>query len=277
MKDFRSRIAVITGAASGIGRALAKKSLNEGMKVILADVEEEPLYSAEQEFKAQGAEILAVKTDVRIYKEVETLLQKTLSKYGEVHLLINNAGVAPGGAVWEVTLNDWEWVLGVNLRGIIHGIKAFIPVMIKQQTECHVVNTASIAGLIAAGIYDAPYRTTKHAIVSLTEALYSDLKMRKTKIGVSVLCPGEVESNLWNHERNRPPELRNSDLPQGEPKEESRGNEMPPGQCADIVFDGIRENRLYILTHPGFNGYIKRRVDDILAGRNPLVPGEKGF
>jgi NAD(P)-dependent dehydrogenase (short-subunit alcohol dehydrogenase family) len=277
MKDFRSKVAVITGAASGIGRALAGKCLNEGMKVVLADVEGEPLFTTEKEFKTQGDDVLAIKTDVRIYEEVEALLQKTLSKYGKVHLLFNNAGVAPGGAVWEVTLNDWEWVLGVNLWGVIHGIKAFIPVMIEQQTECHVVNTASIAGLIAAGIYDAPYRTTKHAIVSLTEALYSDLKMRKTKIGVSVLCPGEVESNLWNHERNRPPELRNSDLPQGETKEESRVNEMTPGQCADIVFDGIREKRLYILTHPGFNGYIKRRVDDILAGRNPLVPGEQGF
>lgn len=277
MNIFTNKVAVITGAASGIGKAIAEKCCQEEMKVVLADVEERPLYSVEEELRSKGADVLAVRTDVRKYSEVEELLQRTIDNYGEVHLLFNNAGVAPGGAAWEVTLKDWEWILGVNLWGIIHGIKAFIPVMLKQHSECHIVNTASIAGLIAAGIYDALYRVSKHAVVSLSEALYSDLKMRNTSIGVSVLCPGEVRSNLRNHERNRPSELVNYELDNKEIVEESRVNEMTPEQCAAIVFEGIRENRLYILSHPVFNQYIMRRAQDIVSGKNPLIPGEEGF
>ena len=269
MKEFRLKVAVITGAASGIGKALAEKCCAEGMNVVLADVEEQALAATELELQDKGYDVLAVKTDVSSYDDTESLLKKTLDRFGEVHLLFNNAGVAPGGAAWEVTLNDWEWILGVNLQGIIHGIKSFVPAMIDQKTECHIINTASIAGLVAGGSDDALYRTTKHAVVSLTEALYSDLQIRNLNIGVSVVCPGEVRSNLWDHERNRPPVLQNPE--KALPGEKTRPNEMSPEQCADLIFDGIRDNRFYILTHPWYNEYIVQRVNNIVEGRNPPI------
>src|SRR5215831_13355553 len=188
MKEFKGKVAVVTGAASGIGRALAEGCVREGMKVVLADVEVESLTKTEASMKAAGATVLAVRTDVSQARDIEALAQKTLDAFGAVHLLCNNAGVWTGASIWESTIADWEWVLGVNLWGVIHGVRFFVPVMLAQDTECHIVNTASIAGLIAypgAGIY----KVTKHGVVTLSETLYYELAERGAKVHVSILCP----------------------------------------------------------------------------------------
>lgn len=195
MKEFKGKVAVITGAASGIGRGIAERCVSEGMKVVLADIDEANLSKAETELKTAGGTVLGVRTDVSKRSDVERLARQTLDAFGQVHLLFNNAGVAAGGAPWEATWNDWEWVTGVNLWGVIHGVKVFTPLMLAQNTECHIINTSSAAGLIAGG-GSAPYAVTKHAVVALSESLYLTLEQRNSQIKVSVLCPGLVRTNI---------------------------------------------------------------------------------
>ncbi len=281
MREFKDKTAVITGAASGIGKALAGKCASEGMKVVLADIEGKPLYETEKALKESGADVIAVKTDVSDFKDIENLAQKTIGKFGAVHLLCNNAGVGPGGLVWENSLQDWEWTIGVNLWGVIYGIKVFTPIMLKQGTECHIVNTASAAGLIA-GPFQGIYNVTKFGVVALTETMYTELKITGSKIGISVLCPGYVSTNIYNMERNRPEKFRNPASTRiltleeeatikslAETVKNSIINGMPPEKCADIVFDAIREEKLYILPHQEYNQYIKSRAENITDGRNP--------
>ena len=203
MKEFKGKVAVVTGAASGIGRALADRSVQEGMKVVLADVEVEALAKTEAGLKSSGATVLAVPTDVSQARDVAALAQKTLEVFGAVHLLCNNAGVGTEAAIWESTLEEWEWVMGVNLWGVIHGVRAFVPHMLAQDTECHIVNTASMAGLISGPGLGA-YKVTKHAVVSLSETLYHELAERGARVGVSVLCPGIVNTRIMESARNRP-------------------------------------------------------------------------
>jgi len=210
MKEFKDKVAVITGAASGIGRGLAERCAQEGMKVVLADIEEEALTVAEQEMKAAGASVLAVLTDVSKASDVEALAQKTLDTFTAVHLLYNNAGVAAGTSVWESTLADWQWVMGVNLWGAIHGVRTFVPIMLEQGTECHIVNTASMAALISIP-FGGIYRVTKCGIITLSETLYHELAQREANIKVSVLCPGNVaDTRFVDCGRNRPSELHNA-------------------------------------------------------------------
>src|SRR5213079_1196074 len=214
MKDFYYKVAVVTGAASGIGRALAGKSAQEGMKVVLADVEESALKQAEAELQASGAQVLAVRTDVSQADEVEALAKITFETYGAVHLLFNNAGVGAGTTVWESSLADWQWVLGVNLWGVIYGIHYFVPRMLAQDSEGHIVNTASAAGLISspgAGIY----KVSKHGVVTLSETLALELAVRGAKLKASVLCPEFVNTRIFDAERNRPQALANA--PQEQP------------------------------------------------------------
>src|SRR4051812_40433940 len=177
MKDFKSRVAVITGAASGIGRALAERCASAGMKVVLADVEPGALAEAEASLRAGGGTTLAVRTDVSQAKDVEALAQQTLKAFGAVHLLCNNAGVATSGLAWESSLPDWEWVLGVNLWGVIHGVRSFVPIFLAQGTECHIVNTASMSGLVSFPRCSL-YGVTKHGVVTLSETLHHDLAER---------------------------------------------------------------------------------------------------
>src|SRR5438132_4651738 len=188
MKEFQGKVAVVTGAASGIGRGLAERCAQEGMKVVLADIEEQALMRACQELKAAGAQVLAVQTDVSKILDMEALAQKTIATYGAVHLLFNNAGVGAGTIIWESTLADWEWTLGVNLWGVIHGIRTFVPLMLEQDTEGHIVNTASVAGL-TSGPDLGIYKVTKQGVVTLCETLYHELAHRGAKVKVSVLCP----------------------------------------------------------------------------------------
>jgi NAD(P)-dependent dehydrogenase (short-subunit alcohol dehydrogenase family) len=282
MKQFKGKVAVVTGGASGIGWGLAEKCAAEGMKVVIADVEEKALKQAETTLKAGGAEVTAVRTDVSKLADIEALAQKTLDKYGGVHLLFNNAGVNTDISlrkpIWESTLKDWEWMIGVNLWGNIYGMKVFLPIMMKQNTEGHIVNTSSMAGLIAEPQLII-YAVTKAGIVALTEGLYFQLKQAKSPIGVSVLCPAFVSSKLFDAERNRPADLKNKTDSQ-EPRPEAMlvtqfskvSPTLTPEQSADIVFEGIREEKLYIFTDKLVQELFRQRAENILAGNNPERP-----
>jgi NAD(P)-dependent dehydrogenase (short-subunit alcohol dehydrogenase family) len=277
MKEFKGKVAVVTGAASGIGYGIAERCAQEGMRVVLADVEESALAQAEQELRATGATVIAVQIDVSKASDIEVLAQKTLNAFGAVHLLINNAGVGAGTTVWESTLADWEWVMEVNLWGVIHGIRVFVPIMLKQDAECHIVNTASIAGLIS-GSGLGIYKVTKHGVLSLSETLYCELAERDAKIKVSVLCPGWVNTRIIDSERNRPIELQNE--PGSKlvaPEDETRIQAMvqavqtglSPQHVAQDVFDAIRNGEFYILTHPDLKPLVQQRMENILQGHNP--------
>lgn len=278
MKEFEGKVAVITGAASGIGRAIAERCAQEGMKVVLADIEERALATAEAELRAENADVLSVVTDVSKAGDVDALAQRTVDTYGAVHLLCNNAGVGAGAAVWESTINDWEWVLGVNLWGVIHGLRSFVPIMLEQGTEGHIVNTASVAGLTSFH-GGAAYHATKHAVVALSEKLYYDMVMQGARIGVSVLCPGWVKTQIMDSERNRPQELQNDPsqvvlTPEMEAVVEQYRQEceagMAPAKVADMVFQAVRDGRFYILTHPEFAPLVEARARAVIQGSNPI-------
>jgi NAD(P)-dependent dehydrogenase (short-subunit alcohol dehydrogenase family) len=276
MQDFRDKVAVVTGGASGLGLAMAKRFAAEGMKLVLADIEEEPLRKVETEFRKAGVPVIGIWTDVSRAQDIERLAEKTLATFGAVHLLCNNAGVGPGGTVWENTAADWEWVLGVNVWGVIHGVRAFVPIMLRQDVECHVVNTASVAGLLSVpGM--GMYCVSKHAVVTLTECLHHDLVRRDAKVAVSLLCPAYVPTGIVDSERNRPALLRNA--PRAKTAEEQAREEqmrhavmsgrISAEQVADMVLDAVRSNRFYVLTHPKIKGAIRTRMEDILLDRVP--------
>ncbi len=280
MKDFKGKVAVVTGSASGMGRAVAERAAREGMKVVLADVEQKALDKAESEMKATGADVLAVRTDVSRPEALQELARKTLDRFGGVHLLHNNAGVGGGAAFWETSLADWKWIMNVNFWGPIHGILAFLPIMIKQDTECHIVNTSSMGGLLSSPYVGTPYPVSKFGVMALSETLLHELTLMGAKIGVSVLCPGQVNTNIGRPERNRPRDLANdakwdekiSALPHvialhKMAADPSTG--MDPRQVADLVFQAIMDNQFYIYTHPEWMMGATMRADEVLNGRNP--------
>jgi NAD(P)-dependent dehydrogenase (short-subunit alcohol dehydrogenase family) len=278
MKEFQGKVAVVTGAASGIGRALADRCVSAGMKVVLADIDEEKLTQAETELKTSGGTVLGVRTDVSKRSDVESLARQAIDRFGQVHLLFNNAGVAAGGAPWEATWNDWEWVIGVNLWGVLHGVKVFTPLMLAQNTECHIVNTASTAGLVVGG-GSAPYSVTKHAVVALSESLYLTLEQRNSLVKVSVLCPGLVRTDIINSEHHRPAELRNEPVPLTPEMQAGLAAfkaaldaATPPLEVADAVFDAIRKEQFYVLSHPEWLEVIRLRTDKLLRLENPQNP-----
>jgi NAD(P)-dependent dehydrogenase (short-subunit alcohol dehydrogenase family) len=248
------------------------------MKVVLADVEESALKQAEEELKASGAQVVAVRTDVSQAAEVENLAKLSFATYGAVHLLFNNAGVSAGTTVWESSLADWQWVFGVNLWGVIYGLHFFVPRMLAQESEGHIVNTASAAGLISnpgGGIY----AVSKHGVVTLSETLALELAARGARLKVSVLCPEWVNTRILDAQRNRPQALQNA------PEEQQMSPEMAaavqqflrqlvqaglaPSQVAEIVFDAIRQEKFYILTHPTTKRWVQLRMEDILQERMP--------
>lgn len=280
MQEFEGKVAVITGAASGIGLALTEKCLSLGMSVVMADIEEEVLIKVAEKLQSAGDNnILPVTTDVSVLEEIEILAKKAMDHFGGVHLLFNNAGVGGGGNSWESTQKDWEWVIGVNLWSVIYGVQVFSPLMISQDTDCHIVNTASVAGLVGA-ITNAPYSVTKHGVVALTEHLYADFKNQDLKVGASVLCPGFINTNIIDSDRNRPSHLANFAEPPVLTEKEEGMREMfkqvlkqgmQPSQLADIVFEGIRAEKLYLLTQSDFDEAILARAKNITSGTNPTL------
>jgi NAD(P)-dependent dehydrogenase (short-subunit alcohol dehydrogenase family) len=277
MQELKDKVAVITGGASGIGLAMAKRFAREGMKLVLADIEEDALRRVDQEFRKAGVPVLAIRTDVSRSHDVERLAEKTLATFGAVHVLCNNAGVAPGGVVWESTIADWEWVLGVNVWGVIHGVRVFVPIMLRQDSPCHIVNTASVAGLLSVpgmGIYCV----SKHAVVTLSECLHHDLTERGAKIGVSLLCPAFVPTGILDSERNRPALLRNPSrtrTPEDQAREEQMRHAVESGRVsadmvAEMVLDAVRQERFYIFTHPRIKAAIQTRMEDVLNERSPI-------
>jgi NAD(P)-dependent dehydrogenase (short-subunit alcohol dehydrogenase family) len=275
MKQFKDRVAVITGGASGIGLALARRSAAEGMQVVLADIEDAALAAAADELRAKGAQVLTVKTDVSRAGDVENLAAQTLKACGGAHLVFNNAGV--GGVrvkTWEASAKDWQWVLGVNVWGVIHGVRVFTPIMLRQGEEGHIVNTASAAGFVSMAS-TAPYAVSKHSVVTLSEVLYHDLKAENAKVGVSVLCPAWVGTNIWNSQRNRPEDLRDH----AETEEERARREqvrallekgkVTAAGVAEMTFEAIANDRFYIFPHPKIRNDIRTRMEDILESRNP--------
>jgi NAD(P)-dependent dehydrogenase (short-subunit alcohol dehydrogenase family) len=272
MEGSKGKTAVVTGAASGIGKALAAKACAEGMNVVLADVEEGALAKTRDELSGGARNVISVVADVTQPQAVDELARRTLDAFGGVDLLFNNAGVGAGSTIWESTLEDWTWVLGVNLWGVIHGIRTFVPIMLKQNRPAHIVNTASIAGLIK-GHHSAPYIVTKHAVVALTEQLSVEFERIGAPIRTSALCPSWVNTRINESGRNRPAQLRNRTESQPTPEMMKRWQQLrefvkqatPPGVIADAVFEeGIRKGKLYIIPHKETAEYIKNRFDGIM-------------
>ncbi|MGF6814449.1 NAD(P)-dependent dehydrogenase (short-subunit alcohol dehydrogenase family) [Paraburkholderia atlantica] len=282
MFEFAGKVAVITGAGSGFGRAFAHKGAALGMKLVLADVNAEQLTQTVDALREAGAEAIGMPTDVSSAAQVEALAQAALAAFGKVHLLFNNAGVGTGGFLWESSANDWSWVFGVNVMGVAHGVRVFAPIMLAQNEPAHIVNTASVAGLLAPpamGIYNA----SKHAVVALTETLYHDLKLAQAgtggEVGCSLLCPAFVPTGIADAERARPDELRNASRPTrsqiAAAKQLQRAvqsGKLNADDVADIAFEAIAARRFYIITHPGIMATVKLRHEDIEQLREPSDP-----
>jgi NAD(P)-dependent dehydrogenase (short-subunit alcohol dehydrogenase family) len=281
MQELRDRVAVVTGGASGIGLGMARAFAEQGMKLALADVEPAALEKAVKALRDEGAQAVGVECDVSKQASLEVLRDRTLSEYGAVHVLCNNAGVggSEAGAVWESSQGEWDWVVGVNLFGVVYGTRVFVPVMIEQGGPGHVVNTASMAGLIHGG---GIYGVTKHAVVAFSESLWSQLKARGLPIGASVLCPGWVRTRIMESERNRPEAPR--------PDAGARAAEfemirkvmtgfveggMDPLEVGRLVTRAVQEERFYILSHPSWVNMIRHRAETVCEGRDPVpVPPE---
>ena len=279
MKDFSGRVAVITGAGSGFGREFAQIGARLGMKLALADVNADALEASASELRAQGADVLAQPCDVSQGAQVQALADATLERFEAIHLVFNNAGVAgTGGFIWENSEADWRWTLGVNLWGVVHGIRVFVPILLAQDCECHVVNTASVAGLISPQMMGV-YNVSKHAVVAASETLYQDLRIAQARVGVSVLCPAFVPTGIFDSHRNRPEALRNTAPPtesqqaaQRQGEQAVRSGKLTAADVAERTFDAVRENRFYVLTHPRILQSVELRMQDILALRNPSDP-----
>jgi NAD(P)-dependent dehydrogenase (short-subunit alcohol dehydrogenase family) len=284
MKDVAGKVAVVTGAASGIGRGMAESFAAAGMKVVLADVEEGALGETTEALRATGADVLSVLTDVAKAEQVQALADQSLKQFGAVHVLCSNAGIGVrAGNTWETTLDDWKWMIDVNLMGVVHGVRTFVPIMLEQGSESHIVNTSSLGGLIPGGD-SAIYGVTKFGVVALSEFLYLELKQAGASIGVSVLCPGLVNTNIMSCERNRPAELPDaSPAPSGpvadaisEWIDEQIADGLSPRQVGDQVLSSIRERRFYIFTHPELSSLVEHRMKLILEGENPERPALPG-
>jgi NAD(P)-dependent dehydrogenase (short-subunit alcohol dehydrogenase family) len=277
VKELEGRVAVITGGASGIGLGLAHRFAAEGMKLVIGDVETAALDDAVATLRGKGAEVLGVVTDVADPDQVQALADAAVSRFGGVHVCCNNAGVGTGGLSWEIPRATWEWVLGVNLWGVIHGIRTFVPLLV-QQPEAHVVNTASIAGLVAAP-FMGPYNASKHAVVAISETLHHELAMHAPHVKVSVVCPGWVRTKIADSERNRPPHLRVDDTAatlEAAGAEMLRGfleQGMSPDLVAGKVVTALREDRFWVLTHDDESdfwvGSVQRRLHSLERRANP--------
>jgi len=284
MKTFKGRTAVITGAASGFGFEASRIAAGLGMNIVMADVQQDALDRAAAEIAALGASVLPYRLDVSKAAEVEAMAAATQQRFGAPHFVFNNAGVGGGGLIWEQTLKDWEWIIGVNVMGVAHGVRVFTPMMLEAAKrdpsyEGHITNTASMAGMVNMpnmGVYNV----SKHAVVSLSETLYQDLGLVTQQIHASVLCPFFVTTGITASERNRPQEMQEKD---GKPTRsqlvaKAQGDKavgsgkVSAAQVAQFVFDAMREERFYVWSHPHALASVQTRLEDIAQSRNPSDP-----
>jgi NAD(P)-dependent dehydrogenase (short-subunit alcohol dehydrogenase family) len=281
MKDLAGRAAVITGAGSGLGLEMARRAHALGMRLVLADVEPAPLGRIVDEIRADGGTALGQVVDVADDGQVARLAGRAFAELGEVNLLVNNAGVGGGGYVWETSEKEWNWVLGVNLMGVVHGLRHFIPRMLEADARGvpgHVVNTASIAGWLATPMFGV-YNVSKHAVVALTETLHHDLRLAGSTIGVSLLCPAFVPTGIAHSERNRPAHLADGAPPtpsqsraQAAVERAVAGGKIGAADVARITFEAVTENRFYVFTHPKIMPSVRARHEAVHAGEQPADP-----
>jgi short-subunit dehydrogenase len=279
MKDFKNKVAVITGAANGIGKELAKDAALRGMKVVIADIDSENLDKVKVELEKLGAEVLSLIIDVTEYEQVEKLAKETIEKFGAVDLLFNNAGVVVPGKIWELPLKDVDYIMQSNLYSIVYGLRAFVPIMLKQDTPCHIVNVASAAGLITSPSMPT-YHMTKFGNVGLSESVNYQLQEMGSKIKMSVFCPGFIQTDLHNCDKRRTEKFKIDENPYYTSESYYSGLKqsdfviktgMPIDSIGMSVFQGIEDENFYILTHPQYNPIIGLRAKTILDGKNPNV------
>ena len=283
MDDLKGRVAVITGAGSGFGREFARRGAQLGMKLVLADIQQDALNEVAAELEACGAQVLSRRVDVADGAQMDALAAATMETFGAVHLLFNNAGIGAAGLIWETSVQDWQWALGVNLWGVIHGVRAFTPLMLQAATadpayRAHIVNTASMAGLLNQPNAGA-YNVSKHAVVSLSETLFHDLSLVTEQVRCSVLCPYFVPTGIHLSHRNRPAELANESRPT---RSQAIANEMmikavtsaklTAAHIADLTFEAIANEQFYVLSHPHALEAVLQRAHDVMAQRNPMDP-----
>lgn len=277
MQELSGKVAAITGGASGIGLAMARRFAAEGMKIAIGDIEEPKLRAAEAELCEAGVETLAMPLDVLDPAKVQAFADACVERFGGVDVFCNNAGVAGGGLSWEMPLPTWEWVIGVNLFGVVHGIRSFVPLLM-QRPEGHIVNTASVAGLVGAP-FMGPYNASKHAVVGISETIFHELAMVAPQVKVSVLCPGWVDTGIGESERNRPERFTDA-LAEPEGSEELMAvvkdllaNGMQPDEVAAKVLDAVRNEQFWILTHEGdeWTRAVEGRVNSLVQRTNPVA------
>jgi len=275
MQSFEGKTAVVTGAASGIGLALAERFAAARMQVVLADIQQDALDRAVRTLEERQHRVIGVVTNTMVKESIEALAERAIAEFGKVHVLCNNAGVAtaadPSLGVWEIPDKDWQWVMGVNFWGVLYGLQAFVPHMLAHGEEGHIVNTASLAGLMPGG---GPYGVSKHGVLVLSEGLHRDLKLRNAKIGASVLCPGFVNTQIFDAERNRPTELATGAASAAAFREVGRAmlaQGKPPAEIAETVFTSVAQDRFYILPHPSWDGTVRARVEHVLSRGAPLT------
>ena len=281
ISDFKGKTAVITGAGSGFGLASARIGASLGMQLVLIDVQQDTLDAANAELQAAGAQTLALRLDVSDAAQMEAMADSVKSRWGAPHLVFNNAGVGSGGLIWENTTQDWDWVLGVNLMGVVHGVRLFTPMMLEAAAQDaawqgHIVNTASMAGLLNPpnmGVYNV----SKHAVVALSETLYQDLRLVTGQIGASVLCPYFVDTGISQSFRNRPANMegnptRSQKVQHAMISKAVASGKVSAAEVAQLVFDAVANNQFYIYSHPKAIGAVQTRLEDVLQARNPSDP-----
>ena len=281
ISDFKGKTAVITGAGSGFGLAVARISASLGMQLVLIDVQQDTLDDANAELQAAGAQTLVFRLDVSNAAQMEAMADSVKAQWGAPHLVFNNAGVGSGGLIWENTVKDWEWVLGVNVMGVVHGVRLFTPMMLEAAAQDaawqgHIVNTASMAGLLNPpnmGVYNV----SKHAVVALSETLYQDLRLVTEQIGASVLCPYFVDTGISQSFRNRPADMegkptRSQQVQHAMISKAVASGKVSAAEVAQLVFDAVANNQFYIYSHPKAIGAVQTRLEDVLQARNPTDP-----